>query len=149
MVDKEKGPECDAARQCPECGKPLVTSSGPGRTFTLCRVTTKLPDDLVYDECPSCGATWMGSKTLFQLDALMKAEHGSDVFYGDVPDNWQVLHRCSSFKLEEDGRCFFCHSNGPDGKFAKEGFEVIPFDVPGVYDPRGEPNVMIRKRPKS
>jgi hypothetical protein len=64
----------------------------------------------------------------------------------DVPDDWQKLHKCSSFKdLDPQGRCFFCRANSPDGDFGKIGMEVIPFDVPGVYDPKGEPNVLVRK----
>lgn len=67
-----------------------------------------------------------------------------------VPDNWQELHKCSSFSgLDEKGRCLFCRSNAPDGDLGKKGFEIIPFDVPGVYDPKGEPNVLIRQRLKN
>ena len=67
-----------------------------------------------------------------------------------IPDNWQELHKCSAFgKLDKKGRCFFCQWNGPDGEMGKKGFEAIPFDVPGVYDPKGEPNVLIRKRSKN
>ncbi len=67
-----------------------------------------------------------------------------------VPENWQALHQCSSFAADLDGagRCLFCRQNAPDGPFGSKGYEVIPFDVPGVYDPKGEPNVLIRERPK-
>lgn len=68
--------------------------------------------------------------------------------HGEVPENWQELHKCSG-KLDERGRCFFCRSNGPDGEMGSKGYEVIPFDVPGVYDPKGEPSVLIRLRPKN
>lgn len=67
-------------------------------------------------------------------------------FESKVPDNWQELHKCHG-KLDDKGRCFFCQLNAPDGKAGKDGFEVIPFDVPGVYDPDGEPNILLRKAP--
>jgi hypothetical protein len=68
--------------------------------------------------------------------------------YGDVPNNWQDLHKCSG-KLDEKGRCIFCQFNAPDGKGGSSGYEIIPFDIPGVYDPKGEPNILIRHRPKN
>jgi hypothetical protein len=65
--------------------------------------------------------------------------------YGEVPDNWQELHKCRG-PLDDHGRCLFCKLNAPDGDAGKAGFELIPFDIPGVYDPKGEPHVLIRKR---
>jgi len=72
----------------------------------------------------------------------------SDPYKRDVPDNWQELHKCSG-DLDEKGRCLFCQMNAPDGKVGKAGFEIIPFDIPGVYDGAQEPNILIRKRPKN
>lgn len=66
----------------------------------------------------------------------------------EVPENWQALHLCSNFDPDETGRCLFCRKNAPDGVFGRKGYEVIPFDVPGVYDLHGEPNVLVRGRPK-
>lgn len=63
----------------------------------------------------------------------------------DVPDNWRELHKCEG-KLDPLGRCMFCQWNAPDGEFGKLNMEAIPFDVPGVYDPKGEPNLLVRKR---
>jgi hypothetical protein len=78
---------------------------------------------------------------------LSKAPKASKRLEGNVPENWREHHKCPEFlPLDEKGRCQFCQWNAEDGQAGSRGFEVIPFDVPGVYDPKGEPNVLIRKR---
>jgi hypothetical protein len=62
-----------------------------------------------------------------------------------IPSNWRELHTCRG-KLDALGRCMFCQWNAPDGAFGRRGMEAIPFDVPGVYDPKGEPHLLFRKQ---
>lgn len=47
------------------------------------------------------------------------------------------VHKCATKP------CVFCDSVNPEA--AKHGLYAIPFDIPGVYDPNGEPNVIIIK----
>jgi hypothetical protein len=64
-----------------------------------------------------------------------------------VPDNWRELHSCKAvlameveqtgrqlMTLDDQGRCNFCVQNAPDGPLGKHGLDIIPFDVPGVYN---------------
>jgi hypothetical protein len=63
-----------------------------------------------------------------------------------VPNGWRALHSCSNFSEPNvKGQCVFCVMNE---ELEVQGMEAIPFDVPGAYDGKGEPNILIQKLQK-
>jgi len=76
MVEEQRGPSPEPQKSCADCGGPLRTSSGPGRSFPISRGRICLPDDFVYDECPACGKSSMGDALVLWLGEIVKASKG-------------------------------------------------------------------------
>lgn len=56
--------------------------------------------------------------------------------------DWRRHHDCKRFEQDEQGRCIFCRLNET---LIREGYEAIPYDVPGPYKGKGEaPDIILQ-----
>lgn len=57
--------------------------------------------------------------------------------------HWRIHHDCKRFlDVNEEGACIFCRMND---ELIHKGYEVVPYDMPGAYNPKDKnPNVILQ-----